>query len=673
MNIDFEITELDIYRAQKPELLLLAARYNLKVPSHPSLVTVPELRKALAITKDIFKRAQIDNEFLKVLGELFINNDLSDENAEKYPQLIEYKDLLQDVYDEPDNLSFVKDDTSSTVNTDHHTLQLNRQSENLSTAKKFKEDLKKVRDTVDNLKDRLQLDVKSSTTFTSPNKQSCSNLYSNEDIINHEKLLKTQSNDINQQSTTDFDSPDYEDIQISNTGENSKHSVIGSKDLTTTFKSNLPSVNNTYNVPEVQAHVFIKQDVSLPKMAEENRILIKPIVYSGDKYENIHEFLYRFDMAAEANFWGNETKKRLFPCHLQSYALKWYTDFLMDSPNVDFDTLKREIKKAFSSENYIEELKYTLENRVQGSDESPVQYLYTIKDLCRKINPAMTEHEIINYVTKGLQPLYFNALMYLDSANMTEFQANLKKLETKFLMQKVNAKKHNLGTPSSENFNLIQDLTQTKSVTFSEKPLDTTAQFVNVLADISQKLTDLTLKTNSMENPSFSTRRSRFRDDKMVHNSYDNVRNRNQTRSNSYDRNKFRTSPSPHRRYDRGNSQSRNFDRQYRYASKNQSPNYSRQSEFKGRTTDYGNTPTFSERQPSQINQSYGRTGQHFYAQNSYKCDLCKKTNHTIEYCFYNSKSHKFRPDLCMQFNNQTFNRTSNKFEPKRNNRYSEN
>lgn len=38
-------------------------------------------------------------------------------------------------------------------------------------------------------------------------------------------------------------------------------------------------------------------------MAGENRILIKSITDSGDEYENVQEFIYGYDMAAEANLW----------------------------------------------------------------------------------------------------------------------------------------------------------------------------------------------------------------------------------------------------------------------------------------------------------------------------------------------------------------------------------
>lgn len=42
-----------------------------------------------------------------------------------------------------------------------------------------------------------------------------------------------------------------------------------------------------------------------------------------------------------------------------------------------------------------------------------------------------------------MKPVSFNALIYLESPNVEAFQGNLRKLESKLLIQKENAKKHN--------------------------------------------------------------------------------------------------------------------------------------------------------------------------------------------------------------------------------------
>lgn len=72
MDFNFEISQIDIYDTVKEEqfitVLPLARKYKLKLPPHESLITFVTLRRALALTKSIFKRAQIDKQFLQALS-----------------------------------------------------------------------------------------------------------------------------------------------------------------------------------------------------------------------------------------------------------------------------------------------------------------------------------------------------------------------------------------------------------------------------------------------------------------------------------------------------------------------------------------------------------------------------------------------------------------------------
>lgn len=268
----------------------------------------------------------------------------------------------------------------------------------------------------------------------------------------------------------------------------------------------------SYQKPEQNQGILVPQQPqnNLPvqnrrKMAEENPIFTKPTIYSGEKYDNVHEFVYRYEMTAEANCKTDGARKRFFSCYLTSYTLKWYNNFVRENADADFETLKREIKREFSSDNYTEELKINLENRLQGNDESPVQYLCVITVLCRKVYTYITDDEIIAYVTKDLKPAYFQALMYVESGNMNQFKAHLRKLESKFRTQQINARKHNAEDPLAETVNFTQDmhvpsktLKNAKSVQFSDVPLITHAELVNVISEvINQKMNELKVDQRS--------------------------------------------------------------------------------------------------------------------------------------------------------------------------------
>lgn len=390
MDLNFEITQIDIYETVKEQLLPLARKYKLKLPPHESLITVVTLRRALALTKAIFKRAQIDRKFLQVLGELFINNELSELHATEYPQLTEYKNLLENFYDNPEDISFVGDSTDYSPDNTQDSDDLNKSevASGLDSALKVANDIKSVKEQISVLKQQLKSEEDTNLVETSADKPS-SAAYANDLIIAHETLLtgrKIFTTDVNTQSSSlSSGNLDYEEIP----------------DLPST-KLGPPLVTKTHTlVPRIQSLPLpdlprpeLNQGILAPQqpqnnlqvqnrriMAEENTTFIKPTIYSGEKYDNVHEFLYRYDMAAEANCWTDVTRKRFFPCYLTSYAQKRYTNFARDNPDADFETLKREIKREFSSDSYTEELKITLENRLQGNDESPTQYLCVMTDV----------------------------------------------------------------------------------------------------------------------------------------------------------------------------------------------------------------------------------------------------------------------------------------------------
>lgn len=105
----------------------------------------------MALTKSIFKRAQIDKTiFTSTLGELFLNNELSEHHASEYPQLTEYKDLLGHFYESPEGISFVGDSTNSSPNDTQNSDDLNKAevASGLDSPLKVAKDIKNVREQI---------------------------------------------------------------------------------------------------------------------------------------------------------------------------------------------------------------------------------------------------------------------------------------------------------------------------------------------------------------------------------------------------------------------------------------------------------------------------------------------------------------------------------------------
>lgn len=86
-------------------------------------------------------------------------------------------------------------------------------------------------------------------------------------------------------------------------------------------KQPLPEIPINYNLEgnpdHNHLHTYVNEQLIRLLMADEIKNLIKPIVLSGEQYENRHRVFVQISniVAANSNFWGDETKKRLFPCY----------------------------------------------------------------------------------------------------------------------------------------------------------------------------------------------------------------------------------------------------------------------------------------------------------------------------------------------------------------------
>lgn len=382
---------------------------------------------------------------------------------------------------------------------------------------------------------------------------------------------------------------------------------------------------------ENSSSVSIQQDRINMAQNVEQIPLIKPINFAGNSFEDVGEFLARFDIASKCNKWSDPTKIALLPCYLTSYASKWFSDYNQENQGVDFDTIVSELKKAFGSPTHKIELQETLDSRVQNSQETPLQYFYVIKNLCKKIDPAMREDQIINYTTKGLQPSYFDALLYLDHTNLNEFQNNLAKLESKLILKKQNSRIHNCQTTSENSLLTLETQTSsnnsTKSVQFQES---SSQHLVNAITELNNKLSKFEIGPRRYSGSNERAHSSRREASPYGDDSTNNTFHRNRSFSRSPDTNRFRNS-----------SRSRE-----RHAS---NPHFNKKYNSNYRARNYYQ-PQRSERR-------------------RYNCEICSMDNHYTRDCAFNSKSKSFRGRSKFQNSfNRNPTRESNSVSPKRHN-----
>jgi hypothetical protein len=95
-------------------------------------------------------------------------------------------------------------------------------------------------------------------------------------------------------------------------------------------------------------------------------------------------------------------------CSLEADALDWGYIFTSSYPNATFDEFKNAFIARFKLYKDTFAIKQELRTRTQGNNEKIGDYLRSIRSLCEKLNPAMTEAEKVEYAIEGLADKYLH-------------------------------------------------------------------------------------------------------------------------------------------------------------------------------------------------------------------------------------------------------------------------
>jgi len=406
---------------------------------------------------------------------------------------------------------------------------------------------------------------------------------------------------VTQTSNTASNIPNYENSQIDlheKLLSNRKHFNLNDKQTSnedptkeTDVKTNI-ELSNFRGLPSSTK----PNQVNMSNSNIENIPLIKPSVFSGQQHENVSEFLKKYELAARCNRWSDRTKLDLFGTYTSGIAYKWYSDFMDLEPSTTWDNLKTNFKKSFGQTGFLFDIQTTLDNRIQHENETPLQFYFEIRNLCRQINPSMDDEQIINYTIKGLRPNYFDEIVRMDSSNLTDFQEKLSKLQSIQALKQQNTRKYNMhyGFDYAQSINAVvsntnqEQILKPKSVHFNPTATyqqSKSPELLNAITELTKAVSELKLNKSKID----SDPSPKPQDNKYVHKRY--------------------SSRSP-KRYD--------------------SHTYSRQ------------------RSPSPG--QYYKRKQHYYNRNSstnsyshhdrrYNCDICKRDNHFTKNCYFNKKN----------------------------------
>ena len=90
---------------------------------------------------------------------------------------------------------------------------------------------------------------------------------------------------------------------------------------------------------------------------------------------------------------------------------------------------KAELEAAFLPSNYETHLREQLRNYYQKPDEPVGNYVYEKRHLCSRINPNMSEQEMITYLFEGLRPEIKTSLYNFEPTTIKSFLEHAKRIE----------------------------------------------------------------------------------------------------------------------------------------------------------------------------------------------------------------------------------------------------
>lgn len=176
----------------------------------------------------------------------------------------------------------------------------------------------------------------------------------------------------------------------------------------------------------------------LTTMAASVQKFIAPPVFSASPEEDAVDWIERFELAAAYNRWSDADQARNFVMYLEGPARKWFLvnthpnhwEDLPARPDPTDPTLphlpaesgiKTQFSAAFQQANFSLLQEAKLRQRTQGNEEDVVSYFYDIVNMCRLVNPNMSQEQQLEYLYRGLKPSLLQKIYPQKPASTADF------------------------------------------------------------------------------------------------------------------------------------------------------------------------------------------------------------------------------------------------------------
>ncbi|UYV84721.1 hypothetical protein LAZ67_X003197 [Cordylochernes scorpioides] len=182
----------------------------------------------------------------------------------------------------------------------------------------------------------------------------------------------------------------------------------------------------------IKSHEHSKQlyDIKHPEpIFKGDQVLVKTFIYPNtERNQNPEKWLKEFHRVARYNCWDDSMCLANVYFFLQGTAHRWYEN--VEEKINSWDIFVKIFSHNFGHHVFQkDQLAENLKTRAQGKEETSDSYIQDVIHLCREVNPAMMENEIVAHLTKGISEEIYQSIIILDIATIDEFIKWCRKIE----------------------------------------------------------------------------------------------------------------------------------------------------------------------------------------------------------------------------------------------------
>lgn len=220
-------------------------------------------------------------------------------------------------------------------------------------------------------------------------------------------------------------------------------------------------------------------------------IIKSPIIFRGNN-EDVFEWIEKIERRFRMANWNETNKLRFISTHLEDDAYRWWSqaeDEIKSWP-LFIESISRAFGSTRSKEVSFEQLKWYK----QSMNQSITQYYDKIMELCKKVDPTMSDTIKLQYLMAGVRDSLKIQISLHDPQTSTAFLSYARKVEDVFRLTNTNYSNDYQNTEES-NFQGYDAMSMKNNVQITPKEFHSQGQMTSKMK-MYDKLKDNHTRTN---------------------------------------------------------------------------------------------------------------------------------------------------------------------------------